>query len=40
MASYFIVVYVNAYDFKYNAELGYRSCPSPDEPCRGATWAW
>jgi hypothetical protein len=27
MASYFIVVYVNAYDFKYNAELGYRSLP-------------
>ena len=27
MASYFIVAYVNAYDFKYNAELGYWSLP-------------
>lgn len=27
MAVYFMAVYVNAYDFKYNAELGYRSLP-------------
>lgn len=27
MAVYFMTVYTNAFDFKYNAELGYRSLP-------------
>lgn len=27
MATYFLTIYVNAYDFKYNTELGYRSLP-------------
>ncbi|MGI6148162.1 MAG: ABC-2 transporter permease [Firmicutes bacterium] len=29
LVAYLMTVYVNAYDFKYNAELGYRSLPVP-----------